>query len=73
MKEINLENNLKELEKIFEKLENENIPLSESLKLFEMGIKLYRDSIDEIERVKTRITILSDGKEKKIKSGDLNE
>jgi exodeoxyribonuclease VII small subunit len=73
VKEINLENNLKELEKIFEKLENENVPLSESLKLFEMGINIYRESIDEIEKVKTQITILVDDKEKKIDIGDLNE
>ncbi|MEA3423105.1 MAG: exodeoxyribonuclease VII small subunit [Bacillota bacterium] len=73
MKEINLENNLKELEKIFEKLENENVPLSESLKLFEMGINIYRESIDEIEKTKTQITVLVENKEKKIDAGDLNE
>lgn len=73
MKEINLENNLKELEKIFNKLENDNVPLNESLKLFEMGINIYRESIDEIENVKEQITILVDKKEKKIDVGELNE
>ncbi len=73
MKDINLENNLKELEKIFNKLENDNVPLNESLKLFEMGINIYRESIEEIENVKKQITILVDKKEKKIDVGELNE
>ncbi|MBN2260869.1 MAG: exodeoxyribonuclease VII small subunit [Clostridiales bacterium] len=73
MKKVNLEKNLQELEDIFEKLEKENIPLSDSLKLFESGINIYRESIDEIDKIKNKITMLIDGTEEKMISGDDDE
>ena len=61
MKKINLDENLKQLEEISEKLDSETISLEESMKLFETGINIYRESVDEINRMKNRLTILVDG------------
>lgn len=63
MKKIHLEEHLKQLQEISERLDNEALPLEESLKLFEMGINLYRKSIAELGEIKDRVTILIDGME----------
>jgi exodeoxyribonuclease VII small subunit len=63
MSKINLDENLKSMEEISEKLESETISIEESMKLFEMGITIYRTSIEEINRIKNRLTILIDGEE----------
>lgn len=60
---INLEENLVKLQEVSEKMEQEDITLEESLKLFEMGIKLYRESVKEIEQIKHKVSILIDGVE----------
>lgn len=61
------ESSLAELEKIVEQLENGDIPLEESLKLFESGVKLSRECRERLTEAERRIEVLmKDG------SGNLN-
>ncbi len=52
------ESSLAELEKIVEQLENGDIPLEESLKLFESGVKLSRECRERLTEAERRIEIL---------------
>jgi exodeoxyribonuclease VII small subunit len=56
---------LGELESIVRKLEDGDLDLEESLKLFEKGVKLSRECRDRLVRAERRIEVLlkdSDGK-----------
>jgi len=57
----NLEKSLKELETIVEKLEEGDIPLEESLKEFEKGVKLSRDCQTALKDAEQKVQILIDG------------
>ena len=52
-----LEQNIKRLEEISNKLENGS-NLDESLKLYEEGCKLAKDCLKELEKAKGKITII---------------
>jgi exodeoxyribonuclease VII small subunit len=53
----------KELEEIVKRLEGEELPLDESLNLFEQGIRLSRFCHQRLEEVEKKIeTILADAK-----------
>ena len=59
------ESSLAELEKIVEQLENGDLPLEESLKLFETGVKLSRECRERLSDAERRIEVLmkdGDGK-----------
>ncbi len=59
------ESSLAELEKIVEQLENGDLPLEESLKLFENGVKLSRECRQRLSDAERRIEVLmkdGDGK-----------
>lgn len=59
------EASLAELEKIVEQLENGDLPLEESLKLFENGVKLSRECRERLSDAERRIEVLmkdGDGK-----------
>jgi exodeoxyribonuclease VII small subunit len=59
------EASLAELEKIVEQLENGELPLEESLKLFETGVKLSRECRERLSDAERRIEVLmkdGDGK-----------
>jgi exodeoxyribonuclease VII small subunit len=55
---INFEDALKELEEIVKKMENGDLTLDESLKLFEQGITLTRMCSAKLEHAKQKIEIL---------------
>lgn len=60
--EKSFEKSLDELEKIVAKLEAGDLPLEESLKLFEDGVKLSRNCRERLTNAERRIEILmSDG------------
>lgn len=62
--EKSFESSLAELEQIIEKLEGGDLPLEESLELFENGVKLSRECRARITNAERRIEILmkdSDG------------
>ncbi|MFL6467411.1 MAG: exodeoxyribonuclease VII small subunit [Pyrinomonadaceae bacterium] len=58
------EQSLDELEKIVKQLEDGDLPLEESLKLFENGVKLSRECRERLTNAERRIEVLlkdSDG------------
>jgi len=56
--EKSFETSLAELEQIVEKLESGDLPLEESLELFEKGIKLSRECRARLTNAERRIEIL---------------
>lgn len=52
------ENNLDQLEKIVESLEEGSATLNECLKAFEKGIKLSRDCHSELDKAEKKVEIL---------------
>ena len=58
------ESSLSELEQIVKQLEDGDLPLEESLKLFEQGVKLSRECRERLANAERRIEVLireSDG------------
>ncbi|MDR3160930.1 MAG: exodeoxyribonuclease VII small subunit [Spirochaetaceae bacterium] len=55
----NFEERLERLETLGEKIRKPDIPLDEALKAFEEGIKLARSLEKELEKVESRIEILT--------------
>jgi exodeoxyribonuclease VII small subunit len=58
MATLSFEKALEDLEKIVEKLEKGGLSLSESLALFEKGVKLARFLREELERAEKKVEIL---------------
>lgn len=56
--EKSFESSLSELEKIVAKLEAGDLPLEESLELFENGIKLSRECRERLAKAERRIEML---------------
>lgn len=56
--EKTFESSLDELEKIVNQLEDGDLPLEQSLKLFEDGVKLSRECRDRLIQAERRIEIL---------------
>ncbi len=52
------EASLKELERIVRRLEDGELPLEESLKLFESGVKLSRECQERLNQAERRIEVL---------------
>jgi exodeoxyribonuclease VII small subunit len=61
------EDALNKLEKIVSKLENGDIPLEESLKLFEEGIRLARFCNQKLDEAEKKVEILLKDKEGALK------
>ena len=57
-KKQTFEASLKELEKIVRQLEDGDLPLEESLKLFESGVKLSRECQERLNQAERRIEVL---------------
>ncbi len=57
------EDALNKLEKIVSELEEGNLPLEESLKLFEEGIRLSRFCNQKLDEAEKKVEILSRGKD----------
>ncbi|HSE97994.1 MAG TPA: exodeoxyribonuclease VII small subunit [Blastocatellia bacterium] len=56
--EKSFEASLKELEEIVERLEAGDLPLEESLELFERGVRLSRDCQQRLDAAERRVEIL---------------
>ena len=56
--EENFEELMNELEDITNKLENEKLPLEDSVKLFEKGIEISKKCNEKLENAEKRISIL---------------
>ncbi len=59
--EKSFESSLKELEQIVEQLEAGDIPLDQSLELFEQGVRLSRDCQKRLDEADRRVEILLKG------------
>ena len=57
--EPSFEDNLRRLERILEQLENGNIPLEESLQMYEEGVLLSRKCMDILDQAEKKLKILS--------------
>lgn len=55
---MNYEKSLRRLDEIVASLENEQIGLDQSLKLFEEGIDLLRSASAELDKAETRVQML---------------
>jgi exodeoxyribonuclease VII small subunit len=58
MKEKRFEDALKELEDIVKRLESGDLPLEESLKVFEEGVTLSRYCFQKLEEAEKKVSIL---------------
>jgi len=56
----NFEQSLEGLEGIVEKLESGELPLDESLALFENGVKIYKECKTQLEKAEKKISKLND-------------
>ncbi|MEE1238415.1 MAG: exodeoxyribonuclease VII small subunit [Acutalibacteraceae bacterium] len=63
-KNTDFEKSLEELEKIVEELQNGDVSLDESIKLFERGIKLSDDCRKTLETARQKITSLTEEEQK---------
>ncbi|NVL91965.1 MAG: exodeoxyribonuclease VII small subunit [Desulfobacterales bacterium] len=61
MKEKRFEDAMKELEDIVKRLESGDLPLEESLKIFEEGVALSRYCFNKLEEAEKRVSILVKG------------
>ena len=57
-KALNFENSLSELEQLVERMEQGNLPLEESLRLFERGILLTRTCQKALKDAEQKVQIL---------------
>lgn len=57
-KKRTFETSLKELEKIVGQLEDGDLPLEESLRLFETGVRLSRECQERLNQAERRIEVL---------------
>lgn len=58
MSDLKFEEALAKLEEIVSKLENEELPLDESLKIFEEGVSLYRLCNKELSQAESKINMI---------------
>ena len=58
MSQQNFETSLAALEKIVRELENGDLPLEKSLRLFEEGVKLSRECQERLNQAERRIEVL---------------
>ena len=77
-KKQTFETSLKELERIVRRLEEGDLPLEDSLKLFEDGVKLSRECQERLNQAERRIEVLlkdenGNPKLEIVKSEDLRE
>ena len=70
--EKSFESSLAELEQIVTKLEDGDLPLEESLELFEKGIKLSRECRERLTKAERRIEILMKDADGEIVVEDFN-
>jgi len=68
MSKEKFEDALNKLEKIVSKLEEGDIPLEESLKLFEEGIRLSRVCNQKLDEAEKKVEILLKGKDGMLKA-----
>ncbi|MFW6049394.1 MAG: exodeoxyribonuclease VII small subunit [Candidatus Bipolaricaulota bacterium] len=69
---VDLEKDLRELEKIVEQLENEKIDLDKSIDLFERGVKLAEEVKGELSQAEARLKKVVEESDMGLKIDDFN-
>ncbi|MEA2016342.1 MAG: exodeoxyribonuclease VII small subunit [Actinomycetota bacterium] len=72
IEEMNFEESIKKLEEIVKKLEDENISLEESMKNFEMGIKLSSSCLKKLNEAEGKIEKLTRSEDGKLIAKELD-
>ncbi|HXG66273.1 MAG TPA: exodeoxyribonuclease VII small subunit [Blastocatellia bacterium] len=71
--EKSFEESLKELERIVERLEEGDLPLEESLALFEQGVRLSRLCQKRLDDAEQRVELLLRGENGELITADFDE
>ncbi len=71
IEKMSFEQSIEKLEEIVRELENENISLEESMKKFEMGIKLSSNCLKMLNEAEGKIEKLTRSKDGKLIAGEL--
>ena len=66
------EKSIEELREIIEKLESGNIPLDDSLSLFEKGVKILNSANKKLSQMEKKVEILIEDSDGKIKREDFD-
>ncbi|MCH7928417.1 MAG: exodeoxyribonuclease VII small subunit [Candidatus Dadabacteria bacterium] len=66
------EKSIDELREIIEKLESGNIPLDDSLSLFEKGVKILNSANKKLSQMEKKVEILIESSNGKIKKEDFD-
>ena len=72
IEKMSFEQSIEKLEEIVKELENENISLEESLKKFEMGIKLSSNCLKKLNEAEGKIEKLTRSKGGKLIAGEMD-
>ena len=57
-----IEKSFEELTEINRKMDDDNLPLEESFKLYEKGIKIVKQCNDKIDKVEKKLMIIENGR-----------
>ena len=66
------EEQLAQLETVVEKLERGDLPLEESVRLFEQGVKLSDACKQELEKAEGRVQVLVEGPKGKMRAAEMD-
>lgn len=55
---MDFEKSIKDLETICEKMEDENLPLNDGIKLYEDGMNIAKECYAELNKIKGQVTII---------------
>ena len=73
-KKKSFEESLQEVQEIITRIEEGKLPLADSVKQFEEGMKTLAALDEELKEMNRRLTVLQDGKEQELTvPGDLHE
>ena len=73
-KKKSFEESLQEVQEIITRIEEGKLPLEDSVKQFEEGMKTLAALDEELKKMNRRLTVLQDGKEQELTvPGDLHE
>ena len=59
-KKVSLEDNFKKLEEMINRMEDDELPLEESFKLYSEGMTILKNCNEEIDRVEKKVLSLND-------------
>lgn len=58
-----IEQSFEQLEEIMQQLEKEDLPLEESFKLYQNGMRLLKECNEAIDKVEKKLIVLEEGQE----------